>query len=119
MLSNLNYCYTNDTSFKFSIYLYSIYQGVAAFDRQKERGDSRQYENHRTWGNKPYLLGKNHSNSSRREDDESDKRSGQTNAGIWNAVIGLKKPASMHISLFSQSCCRVSIHCALGHVVHA
>ncbi|GFV88048.1 hypothetical protein TNCV_3241981 [Trichonephila clavipes] len=37
---------------------------------------------HRTWSCKPRLVGKNRYNGSRREDDEPNEGSGQTNAGI-------------------------------------
>ncbi|GFS62618.1 hypothetical protein TNCV_3736891 [Trichonephila clavipes] len=47
----------------------------------------------RTCGCKPCLVGKNHDNSKRREDNEPDEGSGQTNEGIWSVEVGLKKPA--------------------------
>ncbi|GFW98674.1 hypothetical protein TNCV_2758531 [Trichonephila clavipes] len=59
-----------------------------------------------TKGCKPRLVGKNHNNSSRREDDEPDEGNGQTNEGIWSVVAGLKKLARKKIYHFFRSCCK-------------
>ncbi|GFX25317.1 hypothetical protein TNCV_1274771 [Trichonephila clavipes] len=61
---------------------------------------------HRTWVFKTRLVGENHDNSSRREDDMPDERNGQTNPGISSAVGGLRKFARMQIFNFSRCCCR-------------
>ncbi|GFX58787.1 hypothetical protein TNCV_804911 [Trichonephila clavipes] len=50
---------------------------------------------HRTGSRKPRLFGENPDNINRRDDDQPNKASGQTNAGIWSTVLGLKKPAHL------------------------
>ncbi|GFX58064.1 hypothetical protein TNCV_4048221 [Trichonephila clavipes] len=52
-----------------------------------------------------HLVSEIHDNISHQEDDEPDEGCGQTNAGIWSTVVGLKKPAHMQIAHFPQDCC--------------
>ncbi|GFX17775.1 hypothetical protein TNCV_475751 [Trichonephila clavipes] len=51
---------------------------------------------HRTQCRKPHLVGENR-DSSRQENDEPNEGLGQTNVGIDSAVVGLKKPARVHL----------------------
>ncbi|GFW93939.1 hypothetical protein TNCV_4222161 [Trichonephila clavipes] len=52
---------------------------VAKFDRQITKENSRQHWNHRTWGCRLRLVVENSYNSSRRENDEPNKGSGESN----------------------------------------
>ncbi|GFY12404.1 hypothetical protein TNCV_1798261 [Trichonephila clavipes] len=77
-------------------------QGVAEFDRQIQRDDSRQHGDDKSpynmGGCKQHLVDENPDNSSSREDNELDEGTDQTNVGIWSSVVGLKKPA--HVCKF-------------------
>ncbi|GFX63283.1 uncharacterized protein TNCV_3896081 [Trichonephila clavipes] len=55
-------------------------------------------KNHRAGSHKQRLVGENKNNSSRRVDDEPDEGGSETNAGIWSAVVRLKKFARLQIS---------------------
>ncbi|GFX54927.1 hypothetical protein TNCV_3318441 [Trichonephila clavipes] len=77
--------------------------GVAEFDENIHRGESRQHgddESNRTWNRKLRLVGKNHHTSSIREDNEPAERQKRNKLGIWSDVVGLKELALIKICHF-------------------
>ncbi|GFU69198.1 hypothetical protein TNCV_3284761 [Trichonephila clavipes] len=82
---------------------YSLYcntQGVAEFNRQTQRRDSKQHGGDESppKHHQPHLVEENCDHSSRREDDEPDEEFDPTNAETISDVVVVKKLTRIQIS---------------------